>query len=786
MILKRRANLLPVLALSVLGWHPPARSAEALPSTAGEVDFSRHVRPFFSAYCFECHSNTKKKADVNLERFESAPRMFEERNFWLGVRNMLEHREMPPDKSRQPAESERQTMVAYIDHELAKFDCSGPVNPGRVTIRRLNRAEYRNTIRDLIGVDFDPSADFPLDEVGYGFDNIGDVLSLSPLLLEKYLTAAERIVSQAIIARESDLIPRFRLDGDALKSLSGENVRREDGDEWGFWREGEAVAEYTLAKDGEYLFKIKSYGHQAANEPPKLAVRVDGREVKVLEVHVVEGSPEVYEFRARLDSGRRKVSFAYLNNYSSTGNADPRLNGDRNVFVVSAELLGPMDGPPPSPPPAHLRLIPQRPQSGQEPKLAREYLAAFASRAFRRPAAGDEVERLARLVEMAVNEGHSFEEGMQVAVAAVLVSPQFLFRWELDPGRTGTAENPARRLDDYELASRLSYFLWSSLPDDELRTLAAKGELRQPQVLEAQVRRMIQDPKSSGLVENFAGQWLQVRNFDATPDPDLFPAFDEDLRKAMRTETMMFFEYVMREDRSLLEFVDSGYTFVNERLARHYGLAGVEGAQFRQVALKPENQRGGLLTHGSILTLTSNPTRTSPVNRGKWILEQILGAPPPPPPPNVPPLEEAPKGVDLKASLRTRLEQHRNNPECATCHEKMDPIGFAFENFDATGAWRDKDGGHEIDPSGRLPDGRTFNGAQQLKDILRQDDRFSRALAEKILTFALGRGLEYYDQCTVDSIVEQLKNNDHKFSSLILGVVHSAPFQMRNPNGDKS
>ncbi len=775
-----------VWALSVTFWvvsSSMSRATEPLPASVEAIDYAKHVKPFFAEYCFECHSDAKQKADVNLESYSSAPEMYQQRRFWSAVRDMLENHEMPPSKKAQPSETDRKMIVRFVDYGLEKFNCDGEIDPGRVTIRRLNRSEYRNTLRDLLGITVDAAAELPLDEVGYGFDNIGDVLSLSPMLFEKYLAATGRVVAQAIVTDETELIPRFPLSGAALKSLSGENVRLEDEQLWGFWREGEAVAEHNLPSRGEYEFRIEAYGDQAGPEAPKLSVRVDGAEVRVFDVAAKENNPETYRFKMALDKGNRKLTFAYLNNYNSSGNADPLLNGDRNLFVKTAELVGPLDGPAPQPPLSHQRIIPRKPAPGEEAAFSREVLARFASKAFRRPVSPDVTERLGRLADMARADGHSFESGIQIGVAATLVSPQFLFRWELDPGESVPGE--PRALDGYELASRLSYFLWSSMPDDELFQLAAENRLHKPAVLEAQVRRMMRDPKASALVENFAGQWLQVRNFESTPDPDRFPTFDEGLRKAMKSETKHFFESIMTEDRTVLEFLDADYTFVNERLARHYGIPGVQGEEFRRVSLTPELQRGGILGQASILTLTSNPSRTSPVSRGKWILEQLLGAPPPPPPPGVPLLQEG-KGVDFTASLRKRMEQHRENPDCATCHDKMDPLGFAFEKFDAIGAWREKDGEFDIDPSGRMPDGRQFNGPRELKAILKGDDRFVRTLSGKLLTYALGRGLEYYDKCAVDAIVEQLKQNDHRFSALVLGVINSRPFQMRTTSGDQS
>lgn len=761
------------IALTQVGLFGRAAEYQPLPTSLERMEYARHAKAFLAEYCFDCHDNETQKADLNLARFGDNPRLYEDRRTWEAVRDMLETREMPPSKKPQPSEADRKQMVLFIEKELAKFDCEGPVNPGRVTIRRLNRAEFNNTIRDLMGVDFKPAEDFPLDEVGYGFDNIGDVLSLPPMLLEKYLAAAEKIVTAAIVTDPTTLVARTKVPGTAFKPLvDGQDVRVDEG-VVGFFREGGAVATVNFPREGEYVLRVHSFGEQAGPELPKLSVKLGDKELQVIEVVAREGQSADYDVKVKAAAGEQALTLAYLNNFNSAG--------DRNVFVEHVEIVGPTGGDVTFPA-GHVRIIPRSPKRGEEKKLAREFLEPFASRAFRRPATKEEVTRLAKFVELGMEAGGSFEQGMQLAAQAVLVSPQFLFRWELDSrGQPGEA----RRLNDYELASRLSYFLWSSLPDDELTALAARKELHQPAVLESQMKRMLADPKAWALIENFAGQWLQVRSLDVTPDPDLFPNFDEPLRRAMRQETLLFVQELVREDRSVTALLDADFTFVNERLARHYGIKGVKGDEFRRVALTPAQHRGGILTQGSILALTSNPTRTSPVIRGKWILEQILGTPPPPPPPNVPELEAA-TGVDAKASLRERTEQHRANPDCATCHEKMDPLGFAFEHFDAIGAWRDKDGEFAIDSSGKLPDGRTFKGAADLKQLLMQGDNFTRTITEKMLTFALGRGLEYYDKCAVDEIVAALKKHDHRFATLILEVIKSQPFQMRQKTDNES
>jgi hypothetical protein len=536
---------------------------------------------------------------------------------------------MPPPDENQPSSDEVLAFRQAVDIELASFDCSSQKRPGRVTLRRLNKAEYNNTIRDLTGLELQLSDDFPSDDVGNGFDNIGDVLSIPPILLEKYLGAAEQVA--------------------------------------------EAVLD---------------------------------------------------------DEAARK------------------------------------------------RVFPHQPQGDtieEKVEVARRNISEFAERAYRRPLRPDEEERLFGILRYAWEQDSSEGEIFQTGIAAILSSPHFLFRVEQDP--SADDEDGIRALDGYELATRLSYFLWSSMPDQALFDLAASGELTKHDVLTAQVRRMLADPKSQSLVDNFAGQWLQLRDVSRLmPDPVLFPDFDGALRTAMRRETEMFFETMIREDRSVLEFLNADYTFVDERLARHYGISNVLGDEFQKVALT--NGRRGVLTHASILMLTSNPTRTSPVKRGKWILENMLAEPPPPPPAAVPPLEE---GGETLGTLREQMEQHRANPTCASCHLTMDSLGFGLENFDAIGAWRDRDGRAEVDASGELPGGRKFDGATELMQILVAEKReaFCKCLATKLMTYALGRGLNSYDRCSIKAAVSALAENDYRFSALVTSIVTSDPFTLR-------
>ena len=773
-----------ILSICLFSAAAPHAAQSAADPKAELARFNAEAMPFLKEFCFSCHSNEKKKGGLNLQDYtREAPRI-EDREMWEAARDMLQSREMPPENKPQPTEGTRQKIVDYIDAQLAKFNCDDTVTPGRVTIRRLNRAEYNNTIRDLTGVDFRPAADFPADEVGYGFDNIGDVLSLSPILMEKYLTAAEQVATKAIKVDYPPKPKRLRIEAERMKIfLETPRDVRAEGSVLGMYREGGGTAEFEIERKDEYRISIRAAGDQAGPEPPKLGLKIDDKEIKTFAVRNTRNKPRTFSIVVRLDRGRHKISIAYLNNYVVSNHPDPRMNGDRNLFADYIEVTGPLNVTPPPPPASHALIIPQQPKRGQERKAAFEILKRFATRAYRRPATDAEVKRLTRFVDIVRAEGGSFNEGVQLALQAALTSPHFLFRWELDPNQD--AKEEIRHLNSHQIASRLSYFLWSSMPDDVLMRLASEGKLADKKVIAAQARRMLKDPKAAAFVENFAGQWLQIRNLaEIAPDPEHFPTFNDKLRASMKRETELFFETIMREDRSVLELLDSDFTYLDERLAKHYGIEGVKGDKFQRVSLKPEHNRGGVLTHASILTITSNPTRTSPVIRGKWIMEQILGAPPPIPPPGVPELEEQ-SAVDATASLRERLEQHRTNPDCAVCHNKLDPLGFALENFDGIGAWRDFDGKFPINPAGELPGGDKFAGPGDLKNILKRREDFTRSLARNMLTYALGRGLEYYDKCAVDDACKLLKSNDYKFTALVIGIVTSDPF-LRQVNQNES
>jgi hypothetical protein len=738
--------------------------------------FKESVVPILAKYCITCHGGPEPKGELALDNYADDRAAEKDRGTWERVKEMLDLGEMPPKGKPRPTEAELGRLSNWIDATLAKTDCTAEKKPGRVTIRRLNRAEYNNTVRDLVGIDFQPADDFPSDDVGYGFDNIGDVLSMSPILVEKYVAAAGQIVESAIVPDAASKVPVKRMEA---KDLSG-------GDRLGsrmVISKKEAWAEYPFPKGGEYSVRVKAFtalNDEKVDMLPRLVVQVDGREVLTVDVKESKDNARTQSVRLDLAPGTHRIGLSEGRGVAQT-DTDSGDQARRTLLIVEfLEVRGPVELPA-----SHRKLItvePSRERSREE--CSRKILSEFASRAFRRPATPDEVERLVKLTKLVEQQGDGFERGIQLAIQAVLASPQFLFRVEADPDRNSASD--AHLINEYELATRLSYFLWSTMPDDELFDLARREELRKPGVLDNQVRRMLADPKSQALVENFAGQWLQLRDIaKINPDVELFPNFDFQLRTAMERETELFFESIMRDDRNVLEFLDAKYTFINERLARHYQIDGVTGDEFRRVSLEG-SQRRGVLTHASILSITSNPTRTSPVKRGKWILENILGAAPPPPPAGVQELDES-KEATLKGSLRERMEQHRSKPMCASCHARMDPIGFAFENFDAIGAWRDFDGKFTIDPAGSLPGGTQFDGPTELVDLLKTGRRqqFCRCISEKMLTYAIGRGLEPYDRCAVDKTIEVLEQNEFRFSSLVSAITHSDPFQFRGARGNE-
>ncbi len=731
--------------------------------------FKEKLHPFVTKYCADCHNDDEPEAGINFASFPTEASMLtgRGRKSWEKILAMVEIGAMPPADVEQPPAELRDELTAWLEDKLFNLDCELIDDPGRVTVRRLNRVEYRNTIRDLLAVDFDPIQNFPSDDVGYGFDNIGDVLSLSPLLMEKYLDAAETITADAIPVVTAD-------DLRSMVEINRLNSKPQVGKSGGFLTlasRADVWTDYEAPQDGEYEIDVRAKANQFGKELAKMELRVDGKVVRTFDV-MGEMKPDNYVHRIRLAAGQRKILVTFTNDEYVAN------KGDRNLFVGRFAITRPADKTKLN---QFIRHWPEQGTGVRE--AATQTLTPIIKRAFRGPVTDADVSRFVDFVEMATNDGELFEQGIQFAVQAVLVSPRFLFRIETD----GRPDDPMaeRPVTDYELASRLSYFLWSSMPDEELFRLAEHGSLRDADVLKTQVTRMLGDSKSRAMVDNFAGQWLNLAMLDEmVPDPNVFPEFDADLRDDMKQESLLLFETIMKEDRSLLDFLDADFTFMNARLAKHYGKDGVTGEEFQKVSLDT-GRRAGILTHASILTLTSNPERTSPVKRGKWIMENILGESPPPPPPGVPELEETAKN-NPNFTLREQLKLHRADPGCASCHKTMDVLGFGFENFDATGRWREKDGEHAIDPSGELPGGDSFAGPTELVNVLknRRED-FARCLSEKMLTYSLGRGLEYYDRCATDAILQQLAANNYRFTELVLGIVTSKPFQKRRGDGER-
>lgn len=732
--------------------------------------YKSDIRPLLQKYCISCHQGEKARAGVVLDFAEpTLESMAAQRMLWEKVAENIDLSLMPPADKPQPTEAERQKILEFLATHILVDNCDGEADPGRVTLRRLNRVEYNNTIRDLVGLDFHPADDFPSDDVGYGFDNIGDVLSLPPILLEKYMTAAANVAAKAIICTDAASAPIQAYQPAKLKGKVGSRHGKEG---WNLFSTGKVTASHDFPVTADYILRVRAFGQQAGPDACQMALQLGSQEILKTDVKDKSGNPGVFEVQVRVEQGRHDFSAAFLNDYYNK--KAPKGEQDRNLVIERMEIQGPIGVPPASYPESHRRIVFCQPEEGglSKAECTRLIFERFATRAFRRPATKPEVERLVKLVQLVEKEGDSYERGLQVGVQAVLVSPFFLFRVEAD-----APAGKVREISEYELATRLSYFLWSSMPDEELFRLAGQKQLRQH--LDQQVQRMLQDPKSVAFVNNFAGQWLQLRNLDIfTPEAAQFPNFDDELRTAMRTETEMFFTAIVRENRSILEFLNSDFTFLNEKLAKLYGISDVKGEEFRRVTLQTD-QRGGLLGQASILTVTSNPTRTSPVKRGKWILENLFASPPPPPPPDIPDLISS--GKPLTGTLRQQMEQHRENPACASCHLRMDPLGYGLENYNAIGAWRTKDGKHDIDPSGVLPGGDSFDNPVELKSILkkRQAD-FRNCLVEKMLTYATGRGLEAPDRCTIQQIASRVAEREDRMQALILEVVHSGPFQKRS------
>lgn len=760
---------------------PQLTSAPAL-SPKQQKDLERQksvdtkIVPYMTKYCIECHGADAQEGGVAVHDLKSADELLKNRKKWERVYRMINAGAMPPSgHSPMPEEADREQVAEILYDELFNFDCNLIHHVGRSTLHRLNRAEYNNTVRDLFGISITPADKFPQDDVGEGFDNIGDVLSVPPLLMEKYLDAAEEVASVVIDTRDfSKGVHRQFPASDFTSSLGDASV---NDDQFAVLAtNGTLTVKFNAVANGKYAVRIEAGATQAGDEQAKMGLLIDGQQVKDFEVTGFRNA-KWYEHTVELTQGEHSIAAAFLNDFYDP-NA-PERRRDRNLGVRFIEITGPEgveglelhhD--------IHRKFVTAKPTDTVSVRqAASQVLRPILYRAFRRPVTDAEVDRFAGLVERTVTDDkETYEYGLYLAVQAILVSPDFLFRKEADPEGNETE----RSLNEYEVASRLSYFLWSSMPDDQLFQLAENKRLLDREVLRGQIERMLHDDKAASLGRNFASQWLNLRNLvDVRPNPEVFPEFDDALRTAMAKETELLFATIVKEDRSIEEFLAADFTFVNERLAKHYGISGVQGEEFVRVSLQG-SQRTGVLTHASILTLTSNPGRTSPVKRGKWILENILGEAPPPAPPGVPALEESTKDV-TGLSLRERLELHRKDPGCASCHKTMDPLGMGLENFDATGRWRDKDSDKPVDASGDLPGGEKFSGPLELVSIIRNKrEQFFRSFTERLMTYGLGRGLEYYDKCAVDHAIEVMKSRGNRFSAVVEGIVTSDPFLKRS------
>ena len=784
-------------ALTVSSSAPRAQTpADGPPATA---DLERTIKQ----YCATCHNERNRTAatasGVVLDHADFA-RIAQDGEMWEKVIRKLRAGAMPPAGMPRPDATAHNALVSFLETTLDRAAANRP-NPGRPAPHRLNRAEYANAIRDLLALNVDPAELLPPDDSADGFDNIADVLSVSPVLLERYLSAAATISALAVgdpkIIAGSET---YRIRGDASQTAQDEALPP--------GTRGGLMAQHTFPLDGEYVIKVKlleinlgsirglEYEHQ-------LEVTVDGERVLLAPVggakdytesslnatNVVNSLAERLQVRVKVKAGQRPVGAAFLMKNAAQG-ANRLQAFDRSTLIATDHLglphvenitiSGPFNATGVSDTPSRRRLFVCRPtKSAEESACAKRIVSTLARRAYRRPVTEADLTSLMSFYDAGRREG-SFERGIELATRAVLVSPKFVFRVERDPA--GVTAGSPYRVSDVDLASRLSFFLWSSIPDEELLDLATKGQLSKPAVLDAQVGRMLADPRSQALVDNFAGQWLHIRNLrNTTPDKNDFPDFDDNLRQAFERELELFVGSVITEDRSVLDLMTADYTFVNERLAKHYHIPNVYGPDFRRVSLKQDARRG-LLGKGGVLTLTSHADRTSPVVRGKWILDNLLGTPPPPAPAVVPPFPEEVPGVP--STVRGRMEQHRSNPACAGCHKVMDPLGLALENFDAVGAWRTRESGIAIDASGELTDGTKIDGVPALRDALvRRPDVLVGTMTEKLMTYGLGRTLEYQDMPAVRAIVRSSARDNYRFSSLVRGIVSSTPFQMRSARG---
>ncbi len=780
-----------LLGMSVLC--APLAAAEPSRPVPPDFDFARDARPFLNAYCTKCHNPEKTKGGVNLDIFTDEVSLYRHRTRVEEIIEQLRHNDMPPEDAKQPDDALRAKVVDWLTRKLENVDYARFRNPGYMPSHRLTRRQYRHTVRDLIGVGMEAADDLPTDEATHGFDQIGDVQDVSAVHLEKYMGAANYILDRVFVPaaqtwqldpRKLEYVRRFGLSANDEKIPFPADAPEHEVTERAhvIYHTGGVVFSHVFPHTGVYRFKLRVWGGKAltVEQGPRLglmlnALQVSGRGVPT-------GGPEEIEeavFSTVVRAGRHDIKFEMENMGVSTSatNLAQRLN---HVGIESIEIIGPvienekqvkkiLDG-----------LMVARPGGDLTSReAARRVLERFATRAFRRPVTSGEVEELLAFYDRVAGRGESFENSIKLAFKVVLVSPNFLFHIEQDRDT-----RQAYRVSDFELANRLSYFLWSSMPDDELLSLAAQGTLHEPAVLEAQTLRMLKDAKSRVLAQSFAPQWLDLGSLFAVHREGDFHT-DRGRRRMLEEEVVNFFDHLVREDRPITELLNADYMFVNEALAKHYGLPDVKGPEFRKVALVGEiaKQRGGVLGMGAVHLSVSHPKDTNLSGRGKWVLDVLLGTPPPPPPPDVPLLPKEEKDGP-KQTLRERLAQHRDDPNCASCHAKIDPIGFAMENYDNVGAWREQEAGKPVDVSGEMPGGKKINGLDELRNYLVEEkcDLFRHNLTERLLTFALRRGLEFYDEGPVREISRALVQADDRATALILGIVKSYPFQHRqNP-----
>jgi len=778
-----------VLPAATLPADKPSSATAAAHPTFDQQSFWRTTK----VYCDTCHFGPKAKANLNLQALNLA-KLEDNGETWEKVLRKLRNREMPPVGSPRPDDATYAALVTSIVSERDRL-AQIRLNPGRATLHRLNRTEYANAIRDLLALEIDVAELLPADDIGYGFDNIGDVLQVSPVLLERYLSVARKISRSAVgdmnmpVAYQTYSVPHRMVQEERLSDIAPAGSR------------GGTAIRHLFPVDGEYEISValqrnRDDEYLGFERERKLDLRLDDQRLQVFTLPKSEkkivlgsGTPPDANLKVRLSvkAGTRALAATFLKDTQLKEGVIDRIRDDavQTYFegVNSITVAGPLKVQGPGETATRDKIFICQPATpADEMACAEKILSNLARHAYRRPVTADDLPQLLALYKAGAEaEEGDFEAGIRLALQKILVSPEFLFRAEIDPA--GAAPGTVYKVSDVELASRLSFFLWSSIPDDELLGVAERKELSDPQVLQAQVKRMLADPRSQQLVKNFSGQWLFLRNIARiTPDQATFPRFDENLRDALAKETELLIESQVRQDNSVADLLSTDYTFLNERLAEHYGMKGIYGSEFRRVKLDDPN-RYGLLGQASILAVTSYPNRTAPTIRGKWVLEQLLGTPPPPPPPNVPALMD--DQSTQKMTMRQRMELHRTNPACAACHRQMDPLGFALENFDGLGTWRNTTGPGmgPIDASGSLLDGSTFNGAAGLREVLiKKKDMFVETLTERLLTYALGRGVEEYDHPTVRKIVREAADENQKWSAIILGIVNSTPFQMRRVN----